>query len=354
MPAPPTPSSSDTPSPRRPRLLLLSGLAWLAVIGAIPMVLAAWFWHDPLRECSRVMLTLHYGAFMAQTFVYHAGLAMLGVMLVAMIARRRRLLVAAAVVFVFAAGPDFLTLVPKRVPKLAGETLKIMSVNLMYGRGDHAGLLAQLRDESPDLVMFQEWTPQAASMLRPDLVAMFPHASEQPRDDAFGQAVFSRLKFVGDVRTYPPGRGFDVPQLSCAVDLAGSPIVLTNVHIYPPMSRGAFAAQRAMAHELAAWCANRSGVSRPDVLIGDFNAVAGSSLLRGVLPAEGSYGFAQNLAGFWRGSTWPRIGFLAHMPGIRLDHAIVRDTLVCTDSRTGADFGSDHRPVIITIARPAK
>lgn len=352
----PTAALAPETSASRPRarLPLLSALAWLAVVGSIPMVLAAWLWRDALRECSGALLTLHYGAFMAQTFVYHAGLAMLAVILLALYTRRRWLLIAAALVFVLGAGPDLLTLLPRRMPAAAGPTLKIMSANLMYGRGNHQALLAQIAREAPDVLVFQEWTPRTSAALAAALAPMYPHSAQQAREDAMGQAVFSRRVFVEPVRNYPPKGGFREPQMTCAVDLAGTPVRITNIHLLPPMSRRVFGEQRRMAGGVHAWLSDRGDDQRPDVLIGDFNAVAGSSLLRGVLPADGSYDFAQNLAGFWRGSTWPRVGVLAHLPGIRLDHALVRNAFVCTDARTGEDFGSDHRPVIVTIGRPGR
>lgn len=350
MLSPPEPSSPASPA----RLPLLSALAWLAVIIAIPMVLVAWLWHDALRECSHVMLTLHYGAFMAQTFAYHAGLAMLAIMLLALITRRRRLLIAAAIVFVLGAGPDLLTALPREKSGRSWHELKVMSINLMYGRGDVESLLAQIRREAPDVLVFQEWTPRGSKALTPQLIAEFPHTAEQARDDALGQAVFSRVPFVEPVRNYPPVGGFDVPEMTCAVDFDGAPVRITNIHLLPPTGRRMFAGQRDMARGLSEWLGKTDDAKRPDVLIGDFNAVARSSLLRGILPDDGTYALAHDQSGFWRGSTWPRVGFLAHMPGIRLDHAIVRNSVVCTDSRTGEDFGSDHRPVIITIARPVK
>ena len=321
---------------------------------AIPMVLVAWLWHDALRECSRAMLTLHYGAFMAQTFAYHAGLAMLAVMLLALITRRRRLLIAAAGVFVLGAGPDLLTVFPREKNGGSWHELKVMSVNLMYGRGNDDLLLAQIKREKPDVLVFQEWTPRGGKALTPQLIAEFPHFVEQARDDALGQAVFARVPFVEPVRNYPPAGGFDVPEMTCAVEFEGGPVRITNIHLLPPTGRRMFSGQRDMARGLSEWLAQRDDAKRPDVLIGDFNAVARSSLLRGILPDDKTYVLAHDQSGFWRGSTWPRVGLLALMPGIRLDHAVVRDSVVCTDSRTGEDFGSDHRPVIITIARPAK
>ena len=73
----------------RLRLPLLTALAWLAAAGALAQVLVSLFWHDCLAEVGRGMLAAHYAAFMAQTFAFHAGIAMVPVLLFAAVLRRR-------------------------------------------------------------------------------------------------------------------------------------------------------------------------------------------------------------------------------------------------------------------------
>lgn len=342
----------DSPSPadRRAkplRLPLLSAFAWLGAVCAAALVLTATLWRDDLSPAGETMLGLHYPAFMCQTFAYHAGIAMLPVALLAIITRRRRLLALAAAVFALGAAPDCFMLIPKRAPVASGASLRVMSVNVLYGGRRRDTLMEQIEREAPDVIVFQEWTSEGAARLRDKLRAAYPHSIEEPREDAFGEAIFSRRPFASEPRRYPPGPGFDVPQITVTVDLGGRPLSITNVHFFSPTSAARFGNQREMASSMARWVGNTRDDARPHLLIGDFNAVRRSSLLRTMLAAGMTSTHDQ--AGWWRGSTWPRVSTLRFMPGIRIDHALMRDELVCTESRTGEDFGSDHRPLIVTV-----
>lgn len=167
---------------------------------------------------------------------------------------------------------------------------------------------------------------------------------EQSREDAFGQAVFSRLGFAERPRLYPPSGTWTEPQITVSVTVDGRTMRITNVHVLPPISLEYFAVQRSMARSLAEWAGEDSG---PHVLIGDFNAVRGSGVLRAF--AHEGFHDAHEAAGSWRGSTWPRIGWLRWAPGIQLDHAMVGRGAMPLSARTRADVGSDHRPVVVRV-----
>lgn len=351
--------TATSPAARVPsstRWPLLGALAWVAVVMGFGQVVFATLWRDDLADCSRGMLAVHLAAFMCQTFAYHAGIAMIPVMLLALASRRRRLLIGAAVVLVIGAGPEVWSVMPRRgmasrdsstgIKMPAPPSIKIMSVNLMYGHGDDAALLAQIEREAPEVLCFQEWTPNGSERLAASLRAAYPHVLEAARADAFGQAVFSRVPFIGAARAYPPSPGFREPQIVVSVGLDGRALHITNVHLLPPVSLAYFAEQRGAARRLAEWQKSRLE-NRPDVLIGDFNATSRSGALAALRRAE--MRDAQAEAGWWRGSTWPRTGWLAWMPGIRLDHALLGSLVECVGARTGEDFGSDHRPVIIVV-----
>lgn len=332
---------------RRSRYPLLAALAWSAAIGGLCVVLSSALWHDGLERVSGTWLALHYLAFMCQTFSYHAGLAMVPVVLVSALAKRKWLLLIAALVFAIAVGPELWTLRPRVHSKSSRQTLTLMSINLMYGKGDVSALLAQIERESPDLIVFQEWTPEGATSLRQSIARTFPHSVEEPRDDAFGQAVFSRHTFVEQPKVYPPLDGFHEPQITVAIEHDGKPMRVTNVHLLPPVSGSYFAQQRHGASELARWQADAARPDRPDVLAGDFNATFFSGIISTILSA--GMRDAQRESGWWRGSTWPRVGALAYMPGLQLDHVLLGSRVHCEEAHVGGDFGSDHRPVIVRL-----
>ena len=332
---------------RQSRYPLFIALAWCVAVCGLCVVLVAAIWHDGLGRVSGAWLAMHYLAFMCQTFAYHAGLAMVPVLLASVLAKRKRLLMIAAIVFTVGAGPEFWTLRPRFQSQPDRPTLKLMSINLMYGKGDVSMLLAQIERESPDVIVFQEWTPEGAASLRQSLARTFAHSVEEPRDDAFGQAVFSRRAFVEKPRNYPPLGGFHEPQISIAIEHDGTAMRVANVHLLPPVTGSYFVQQRHGASELARWQADAARTDRPDVLAGDFNATHGS----GIISAIRATGMrdAHREAGWWRGSTWPRVGTLAYAPGLQLDHVLIGSRVACEEAHVGEDFGSDHRPVIVRL-----
>lgn len=322
-------------------------MAWIAATIAFGLVLVAVLWHDNLFRASGAHLSFHHIAFMCQTFAYHAGIAMLPVLVVAVMARRRRLAILGLLTLVFGAGPELLTVIPRSPGASTRPSLTLMSVNLMVGQSDTAALLAQIGQVAPDVIVFQEWTPGDAAKLRPALIATYPHVIDLSRDDAFGQAVFSRRPLAAPAVLYPQRGGFREPQITIAVEHDGKVMRMTDVHLLPPINGAYFNEQRVNAAALAAVQSDASSQDRPDVLAGDFNA----TLRSGILHAFTDAGMqdAQRTSGWWRGSTWPRVGVLAWTPGIQLDHVLVGPRVECEECRVGEDFGSDHRPVIVRL-----
>jgi endonuclease/exonuclease/phosphatase (EEP) superfamily protein YafD len=272
---------------------------------------------------------------------------MLPVLLVAILARRRWLALLGSLTLAFGAGPELLTIIPRSPGASTHPSLTLMSVNLMVGQSDTAALLGQIERVAPDVIVFQEWTSGDAAKLRPTLIATYPHAIDLPRDDAFGQAVFSRRPLAAPAVLYPPRGGFREPQITIAVEHAGKVMRITDVHLLPPINGTYFNEQRVNAAALAATLADPTSLDRPDVLAGDFNA----TLRSGILHAFTDAGMqdAHRIFGWWRGSTWPRVGVLAWTPGIQLDHVLCGPRVECEACHVGEDFGSDHRPVIARL-----
>ena len=81
-------------------------------------------------------------------------------------------------------------------------------------------------------------------------------------------------------------------------------------------------------------------------MIGDFNLTPFSPYFRAFADASG---LRPVRAGFWPKSTWP--GMLASAwLGIPIDHAFIADDLKVVSHEIGPHLGSDHLPVLITVA----
>lgn len=85
--------------------------------------------------------------------------------------------------------------------------------------------------------------------------------------------------------------------------------------------------------------------SEPVIVAGDLNASVLDPSLASMLR---STGLRSAVSGRRDSPTWPSgLGFL----GIRIDHVLERGFEVCR-VETGPSFGSDHRPVVVELARP--
>lgn len=334
-------------SARRGRWRLVAAIAWLAVGGGMMVgAMAAW-WPDDLSEAGSVRTRLNYVAFMCATFAFHAGVAMMGVVVAAVVMRRRRLAAAAVIAGVLCAGPEGWWAVYRvGAPGTATDSITIMSSNVLRGRADPGRLLKALDLHRPDIVVIQEWTARAKERLGPTLEARFPHRVEAMGEHSSGQAIFSKRIFSEPTRTMAPSPIAE-PQMTVTVELEGRPLHVTNVHVPPPVSAVHRREQRRMTALLAA-DVECDDAGRPHILAGDLNAVSRSANLHR-LRVAGWREAHRGAGAIGRGSTWPRIGTLRWAPGIRLDHVLHTDELVCEASAVCEDVGSDHAPVVARL-----
>jgi endonuclease/exonuclease/phosphatase (EEP) superfamily protein YafD len=304
-----------------------------------------------------VTRVLFWFAFMGRTFSPHLGLLLLAFVLIAALFRRRRIALASfalAGVLLFPWAASFLRAAPSRS---GAPTLIVMSANLLRGSVGEESLLAEIRRTNPDVILFQEYTPDKAAALRPVLGPLYPHYDEAMRDHAFGQAIFSRFAFVSPADHAPHAAlreslagalrlggvvGIQDPQIRVAIDFHGTPVVLHNIHMPPPMGGSYLAEQRRMT----AWlCDSAAAETRPLILAGDFNSTP-ESLNAADLRAAGLFEASDTAKG--RSTTWPTEGPLSWIPGVRIDHQWHNVGLVCVRSEVCADNPSDHRPIVAT------
>lgn len=329
----------------------------LFVLGAAGWLAFGHFWrHDP-ADTGRIDGWLAFAALCGQTFRFHLGFAVAAALLIALAVRARRAAVLLILLLVPTLGARAVTYAPRPTAIDAGGSgiaadgpgLTVFSANLLYGRGDTGALLAQIAAADADVVLFQEYTPGSAAF-EAALRATHPHAVVWPREDAFGQAVFSRLPFAAPPEIWRGPAGSVIPLIACEVAVGDARVAVWNVHTLPPVGSSNTIEQR----RLVAWIAARaeetlSRADAPDGLVvaGDFNAPYRTNHLRELRAAGLNEAHAS--AGRGPGPTWPRLGWKRHFPGIRLDHVLFAGNLRATGAAVGSDFGSDHRPVVARL-----
>lgn len=334
-------------------------VVWLACILALGALLLTRLEDTPLTASSRWELGIAYIAFMCRTFSFHSAVAAIVVMGVAMLVRQRvaaALLAGIAVVF---AWPSLALLVgrdPAAPPADSAHEIRIVSMNVLLTNTDTKPALDFIREHDPDVVMLQEYTPAWHKAMVRELVDTYPFVINQMRQDAFGQAIFSKhpwkeppvLQLSEESRAASSRvsgvQGLHDPQIRVVVDIAGQELVLQNVHTVPPVGRGLLYEQRVQFDEFIRLA---NAETRPMLMAGDFNATANSRHMTKLLKA--GMRDANAVAGSGLGHTWPDLGPLRYLPGIRIDHVLFNARVRVHRHVVGPSIGSDHRPLLTCI-----
>ncbi|HET7130803.1 MAG TPA: endonuclease/exonuclease/phosphatase family protein [Gammaproteobacteria bacterium] len=225
---------------------------------------------------------------------------------------------------------------PTAVAASTGPTVKVLTVNLLFDNHSTERLFASIRDESPDVIVFVEFTPKWATLVRP-LHEAYPNRLEIPFERSTGVAVFSRLP-LDSARMLPLGVQ---PAIEARVRLDDRSFTLIGVHLRSPTS-GWRAGQRNWQYELLA--RRRAQITGPLLVTGDFNTTPYSPYFTDWLERTG---LNDTRAG--RGLTWSWPTFLPLL-GIPIDHCVVSDDFRVIAERRLPAFGSDHFPIVTELA----
>jgi endonuclease/exonuclease/phosphatase (EEP) superfamily protein YafD len=330
---------------------------WFAWASLVLFLVLAWLTPGSFAESpSGAARAVFWVAFMGRTYTFHAGLLMLGLVVLALLARRRRFALVAFASATVLLTPWVRSLFVPETLFTSEPKLTVFSANLLRGTTVSDALLAEIRRVDPDVILFQEYTPAHAATLAFTLADIYPHRHVAMREHAFGQAVFSRLPFLeppidaphAALRSDPSTRtggvvGAQDPQIRVVVPLADQPVVIQNIH-YPPPTRPAFLAEQ---RRMNAWLvADASRGHRPFLAGGDFNSTPESLNARDLRAAGLIESFAA--VGRGRGATWPTAGPLVLVPGVRIDHLWHSPRLRCVHAEVCAPNDSDHRPIAAT------
>ena len=324
----------------------------LAAAGAALLLVFGFLWPAHLKRTDAWFVDVAYAAFIVRTFVVYIGFGLAGLAAISLLFRKEVTALACIAMSTFA----LITGLPAPVrtdpqPGTGSDTeyLRVFSANLGVGRADPIRVLRQIDKHHPHVVLFQEYTPAFALAVRDALRRNYPYFIEEGHTDAFGQAVFSRLPFVGkpepDPQTEADHNGNTTPfvsavdpQIRFVVEVGGREVVVQNTHLSPPLRPEWLGEQRIQAVRLAGWAEHET---RPMVVMGDFNCTGTSSqaaaLRRSGLREAGG------------GRTWPSRGLKRHLPGFRIDRCYSKG-LEPISSAVGERTGSDHRPIVVELA----
>lgn len=318
---------------RGPFSRLLTGACWFALSFLLLVAAARLIAHD----ASQPLMLLNLFT------PYYLPLAALLLGLAAW--RRQRPLALSSFVLVLLFGawviPGTVRTAPR--PPSAAPRLRLMSANLLMVNRDTGGITGEILAARPDVLFVQELTPDwLRALSEPELQALLPHRLVEPHPptDSFGIGILSRLPL-----TDPALRDLEgVPLATATVDLMGTSVRLYNVHTLPPRNTEYYPIWRQQLTRLAALIDSESGAV---ILGGDLNVTQHAAWYRQLV--KGSVRGAHEQCGRGLATTWPN--GLFPVPSIRLDHLFLSLDLVCVSVTEGAGRGSDHRPLLLELAR---
>lgn len=218
-----------------------------------------------------------------------------------------------------------------------GASLKILSVNISFGRFSPRRLLEIIREENPDVLIAQELTPYADKELAA-LDTAFPYRFKLPADGAYGIGIWSRLEFE-EVKPLALAR---LPAIQARVKASpGNAFTLFGVHLSAPTTPRRAESRNIELRELAT---RVQAIDGPVLVAGDFNSTPYSPYFAEFLAATG---LEDARRGRTLSASWPTAWWLA---GIPIDHVAANDGLSILSHRRLADFGSDHYGIVVEVA----
>ena len=107
-------------------------------------------------------------------------------------------------------------------------SISVAQINLVNIAEDYEGLIESIKQDSVDLICFQEVTPDWASFIQDELNEVYPFANSLVRIDPFGQLILSKYPLSAIDTFYHEG----IPVLSSLIDL-GYNIHLQLISLHP-------------------------------------------------------------------------------------------------------------------------
>lgn len=225
-----------------------------------------------------------------------------------------------------------------RAPVRGSAPLTLLHANVLSTNTEHDAFLDLVAAEQPDLVVLQEVTPQWETVLR-TLVADYPQQFVEARNDNFGIALLSRLPIVTASAVDSPPLGH--PTIIADLVHSGRQFRIVASHPTIPVSRQLYDARNRQLENLVELVRLAKG---PRILVGDLNVTMWDTNYRSL---EARSGLRNARRGFGVAPTWPTFFPVAMIP---IDHVLVSDDIGVVDVRTGPRIGSDHLPLLVTLA----
>ena len=231
---------------------------------------------------------------------------------------------------------------PKATPAAVGaRPVTVYFANVWALNEDNAAIARSVQAVDADVVAMTEIADQHAAAL-PEILKAYPYRTSTAPARYFrgGPRTVIASRYPIEASDISLQDGLAVGEV--VVQAPDGPFRLLAVHLTRPWPLdGRVHAQRDQTKRLARRI--KAGEHERVLIVGDFNATASSAILRRFAREAGVTNAAAPTG------TWfdPLPGVLR----IAIDNAFVGPGLTVTQRRVGPDNGSDHRPIVVTVAR---
>ncbi|MER5998833.1 endonuclease/exonuclease/phosphatase family protein [Nonomuraea angiospora] len=254
---------------------------------------------------------------------------------------RKRAATAVALLATTALGFSVLPRALGRAEATTGRPLKVMTINMLFGRADTATIMKLVHEFQPDVLSTQELTPGAVTDLdEAGLKELMPYRVLQDEWSAGGSGLYSRHP-VEPLWNLMPPVGHQMPAALISLP-GGKPIEFIDAHPFPPLGPQVIEWNEAMA------AFPSTSPDRIRIIAGDFNASLDHAALRGLL-ARG-YKDAADTVGAGLIPTWPANKRVP--PIITIDHVLVDERVGVKEVSVRDVPKTDHRAVLAELTVP--
>jgi endonuclease/exonuclease/phosphatase (EEP) superfamily protein YafD len=236
--------------------------------------------------------------------------------------------------------------IPRRQPPADGPVLRVLTVNMHYGKAAGPGIVGLARWLHVDVLFLQELGDDGTTRLKAaGLSELLPNMMDDGKTYRYrGSAIYAR---------YPLREGLPIPprfasQPSARLDLPGGQSVqLVCVHPHPPYPPWVPEAVPRWRGELEVL---PSPGDLPVILAGDYNATLDHASLRRLL----RLGYADAASQVGRGliPTWGPEPTAGRPPLLAFDHVVVDPRVAVLATSAHRVPGSDHRALYAELRLP--
>jgi len=222
------------------------------------------------------------------------------------------------------------------------EPLTVLTYNINLAPPDITSIAQDIRNIDADIVAIQELTFDTVDVLEADLSELYPYRALHPVNGFHGQGILSKYPIVDDEFWK-----IHLGHQRAEIDINGNNITVYNVHPVHHISPfGGFDVSR-RTEEVTVFLDKAKHSQTPILIMGDFNMTDQSADYQQITQ---TYHDSYHQVGYGMGTTFP--GHIPFLPSlVRIDYVFHSDAFTAINAEVlRSTGGSDHRPLVVTLA----